>query len=77
MIQRMHNEFTDGKNVNQNECIGKDKIILTKIEIRSGEEKQHTPQQGQTEDIVKANELHKYRTGNSSLEISSVEEDLE
>ena len=42
-----------------------------------GKRKQNVPQQGQVEDIVRANEPHKHRTGDSQLEISCVEKDLE
>lgn len=60
MIQRMHIKFADGKNLEGNESIAKDKIILTKMEMRSViKKKQNAPQQGQIEDILKANEPQK------------------
>lgn len=66
MIQRMHIKFADGKNLEGNESIAKDNIILTKMEMRPGIKKnQNAPQQGQIEDVLKANEPQKYRTGNS------------
>lgn len=66
MIQRMHIKFADGKNLEGNESIAKDNIILTKMEMRPGIKKnQNAPQQGQIEDVLKANEPQKYRTGKS------------
>lgn len=65
MIQRTHIKFADGKNLEGYGSIAKDKIILTKMEMRSGIKNQNAPQQGQIEDILKAHEPQKYRTGNS------------
>lgn len=41
VIQTMHIKFADGKNLEGNESMAKDKMILTKMEIRSGGGEMH------------------------------------